>query len=121
MPKLCESCPYYSADDAETACPKCGAALRSYEARPPSGWSGSGLGARLFGAPLGLVVVFVLILAVAWAVGDWMTAAANFGKGSDTAGRIHAGMHISEVGRVLDNGPPPAPSYPRLRDSFPAD
>jgi hypothetical protein len=30
-------------------------------------------------------------------------------------------MHISEVGQVLDSGPRPAPSYPRLRDNFPAD
>jgi hypothetical protein len=118
MPKLCESCAHFS-DDGETICPACGAALRSSEARP-SGWGG-GVGARLFGSPLGLVAVFVVILAVAWAVGDWMTAAANSGKGADTAGRIRAGMHISEVGRVLDDGPPPSPSYPRLRDQFPPD
>jgi hypothetical protein len=30
-------------------------------------------------------------------------------------------MHIAEVGRILDSGPQPAPAYPRLRDSFPAD
>jgi hypothetical protein len=68
-----------------------------------------------------LVGLFVLILAVAWVVGDWVTASTASGKGADTAGRIRAGMHISEVGRVLDSGPPPSPSYPRLRDSFPAD
>jgi hypothetical protein len=42
-------------------------------------------------------------------------------KGSDSSGRIRAGMHISEVGRLLDRGPPPSPSYPRMRDYFPAD
>ncbi len=30
-------------------------------------------------------------------------------------------MHISKVGRILDDGPPPAPSYPRDRDWYPAD
>jgi len=120
MPKLCESCAHFS-DDVATICPACGAALRPNEARPPSGWGGGGVAARLFGSPLGLVVVFVVILAVAWAVGDWMTAAANSGQGADTAGRIRAGMHISEVGRVLDDGPAPRPSYPRPRDWFPAD
>src|SRR6476661_1240247 len=121
MPKLCESCPYCSANDAETMCPACGVPLRSSAPPPAPGWSGSGLGSKLFGSPLGLVGVFVVILAVAWAVGDWVTTASGSGKASDTAGRIRAGMHISEVGQILDNGPPPSPSYPRLRDSFPAD
>ena len=119
MPKLCESCARV-VNDTEIICPGCGAAQRPHEAGRPSSWGG-GVGARLFGSPLGLVVVLVVILAVAWAVGDWMTAAANSGKEADTAGRIRAGMHISEVGRVLDDGPAPKPSYPRPRDWFPAD
>jgi hypothetical protein len=43
------------------------------------------------------------------------------GQAQDSSGRIRVGMHLSEVGRVLDKGPPRSPSYPRMRDYFPPD
>jgi hypothetical protein len=141
MPKVCESCHYYSADSAPTDCPTCGATLR-FTLLPPAGTpdpspaplprrpgaarsplgQGSGvLWEKLIGSPVGLVALFVLISIGLWAVGDWVMKDPGSGKAADSSGRIRVGMHISEVGRLLDRGPPPSPSYPRLRDSFPAD
>jgi hypothetical protein len=74
----------------------------------------------LIGTPVGLVVLAVVALSAAFAYQDW----AELGRGPGTdnpAGRVRVGMHYSEVGRVLDTGPAPKPSYPRMRDWFPAD
>jgi hypothetical protein len=137
MPKLCQFCAYHSVTDTETTCPTCGATLRftllppadpldpSAASLPPDetrsrpGSEGRGPWERLIGSPLVLVGVFFLIVVAVWAVSD--TVMKGSGKGPDTSSRIRVGMHISEVGRILDNGPAPNPSYPRLRDSFPAD
>jgi len=43
------------------------------------------------------------------------------GKRSETAGKICIGMHISEVGKIIDPGPAQTPSYPRTRDFYPPD
>jgi hypothetical protein len=88
-----------------------------------SGYDGRerGLWAWLTGKPLGLVFLFVLVIGGTWVISDWVTEDPGSGKKQDSSGRIRAGMHISEVGRLLDKGPPRKPSYPRMRDWFPAD
>jgi hypothetical protein len=75
----------------------------------------------LIGSPVCLAILFVVGLAGIWAVSDWMMQDSGSGKDSDSSGRIRVGMHLSEVGRLLDRGPAPSPSYPRMRDYFPAD
>jgi hypothetical protein len=75
----------------------------------------------LIATPLGLLALVAVAIIGGWMVNDWVMHDAGSGKKADSSGRIRAGMHISEVGRLLDNGPPPSPSYPRLRDRFPAD
>jgi hypothetical protein len=128
MPKVCEICRSPSAD-AETTCPACGGRLRP--ASPHLGETfarfAGGLCAlweRLLGSPVALVALFVLLAGGLWGLSDWMMTASPGsapGKDQDSSGRIRAGMHVSEVGRILDKGPPPSPSYPRMRDYFPAD
>jgi hypothetical protein len=131
MLKICESCRYHSDRDEETRCPTCGADLRLVlpsGVSTPGRWGESQAGGgyegvwdRVIGSPVGLLVAFVLISLGAWIVGDWVMKDSGPGKGSETAGRIRIGMHISEVGRILDNGPPQTPSYPRTRDFYPPD
>lgn len=74
----------------------------------------------LIGTPVGLVVLAVGALAATFAYHDW--AVRDRGPGGEgLTGRVRVGMHFSDVGRVLDTGPPPRPSYPRMRDNFPSD
>jgi hypothetical protein len=64
---------------------------------------------------------FFLIVVILWIVMDRMAAYSPPIPLRSESSRIKVGMHISEVGKILDSGPQPTPSYPRLRDSFPAD
>lgn len=118
MPKVCAVCRYESPADAETACPACGAPLGAV---PPRSVRGPRDPWERFIAPIALVGVLLLVGVGVWFGGGWLAAALGGGKTHDSSGRIKVGMHISEVGRILDDGPPPSPSYPRMRDYFPAD
>jgi hypothetical protein len=79
-----------------------------------------GLWELLTGTPVGLVVLAVGALAATFAYHDWATRDRGSG-GEGLTGRVRVGMHFSEVGRSLDTGPPPKPSYPRMRQHFPTD
>jgi hypothetical protein len=128
VPKVCDICRYSSAD-ALTTCPSCGGLLRSAAPGPGEAFSrfAGGLGAvweQLLGSPLALVAGFVLLAGVSGVLTDRLLhgpSGPNAGQEQDSSGRIRAGMHLSEVGRILDKGPPRSPSYPRMRDYFPAD
>jgi hypothetical protein len=76
---------------------------------------------RLLESPVGLVVLFVLILVAVWVVSDAVRKEEGASKDPEASSRIRIGMHISEVGRLLDHSLPPSPSYPRMRDYFPPD
>jgi hypothetical protein len=136
MPKTCEPCRFLTPADAEAPCPHCGRPLR-FTLLPPPGepdvlpsrrrvprsgggaWLG-GLWETLIGTPVGLVVLAVVALAGSMAYHDW--ASRDRGPAADAvSGRVRVGMHFSEVGRALDTGPAPRPSYPRMRDRFPSD
>ncbi len=127
MPKVCTIC-RSSADDREISCPACGGALRAATARPGAfGELARGLGLgweHLLGSGVALVVGFVLLAGVSGALSErmlWGSSDPAAGQAQDSSGRIRVGMHLCEVGRVLDKGPPRTPSYPRMRDYFPAD
>jgi hypothetical protein len=126
MPKVCEVCRAPS-DDTEISCPACGGRLRPASARPRGAFSelARGLGwEQLLGSGVALVVGFVLLAGVSGVLCErmlWGPSGPAAGEAQDSSGRIRVGMHFSEVGRVLDKGPPPSPSYPRMRDYFPAD
>ena len=68
-----------------------------------------------------LILLTFAVFGGVWAVSAWLTADSSPGKRQDSSGRIKVGMHISEVGRILDTEPARSPSYPRMRDYFPAD
>jgi hypothetical protein len=141
MSKVCDFCRSTCAADAETTCPAWGtrlcslllpaADLRAPSAAltPPLRWEvrsrlSRGPGApweRWVASPLLYVAIFVLIVAGVWTVSDRVRNESGPGRALESSGRIRVGMHISEVGRLLDRGPPPSPSYPRMRDYFPAD
>jgi hypothetical protein len=125
MLRVCQFCRYTCADFA-AVCPACGAPLppdpappgpQSDEAlTPPASVSADAW--RRLAAPAGLVLLILTIGGGVWAANTLLAAPA---RTQDSTGRIKAGMHIHEIGRILDNGPPPSPSYPRMRDWFPAD
>jgi hypothetical protein len=140
MLTLCESCGCYALGDGEITCPKCGKPLCSeqppaseaadpatgspepYQAETPPqrGW-GRCLVERAAAAPAGIGAAFFLVIVILWIVTDRMAAYSPHTPQFAGSSRIKVGMHMSEVGQVLDSGPQPTPSYPRLRDSFPAD
>jgi hypothetical protein len=79
---------------------------------------------QLLGSPLALVVGFLLLAGVSGVLCDRVlsgSADPSGGQAQDSSGRIRVGMHLCEVGRLLDKGPPRSPSYPRTRDYFPPD
>jgi hypothetical protein len=136
MPKTCESCRYYTADSAEATCPACAKPLRftmlpppdapeaAHTATPRVPRTGAPGGAGVIwelvvNSPVGLIVLMILGLAASFFLYEW--ASRDSGSGKSSGGRIKVGMHFSEVGRILDVEPPPKPSYPRMRDNFPAD
>ena len=104
MPKMCESCRFYTTDSSETTCPVCTAALRSTLLPPawgPELTPGAvpheaprsprlvfGIGAlweSVIGSPIGLVVLCVLGLALSWAIYDWAIARSEPGHSTMAA------------------------------------
>jgi hypothetical protein len=140
MLSLCEACGCYALVETESACPKCGKPLNA-EPMPASEAADPAAGAiepyvgetapprgrlrllveQLAAMPAGVGAAFFFIVVILWIVTDRMAAYTPPTPQSAGSSRIKVGMHISEVGRILDSGPQPSPSYPRLRDSFPAD
>jgi hypothetical protein len=88
--------------------------------RSQRGWQGDGMGSRLLASLLGLVALFILTLAVVWAVSAWMMRDPGSGKDDEHTGRIRVGMHVSEVGKFLNEKMPPQ-KYLELHYNFPAD
>ncbi|HVS38362.1 MAG TPA: hypothetical protein VMS17_22580 [Gemmataceae bacterium] len=127
MLRVCQFC-RSSCDGAEAVCPVCGAPLPlepasaappplrpdGLQPRPPAATESW----RQLAAVVGLGLLILVICGGAWGANALL---AGKGKTEDSAGRIKVGMHISEVGRILDDGPPRSPSYPRERDWYPAD
>jgi hypothetical protein len=122
MPKVCECCGYTWAG-VETSCPVCGAYLGPGRSR--HGRESGDLWESVTGSSIGLAAVFLLLAVGVWAVSGWVVSEVLTGarpaKGEVSSNGIRVGMHLSEVGRLLDRGPAPSPSYPRMRDWFPAD
>jgi hypothetical protein len=88
-------------------------------------WESGDLWEWLVGSPVGLGALLLLLAVGVWAVSGWVVKDVMTGsqpaKGTASSNGIRVGMHISEVGRLLDRGPAPSPSYPRMRDWFPED
>jgi hypothetical protein len=125
---------------AETVCLSCGAPLPAASSAaadspgaffggPPPRWADARLRAgrrsaerweRWLSSPAVIVAAFVVIALGAWAVSDRVRKE-SADRPAEGSGRVRVGMHISEVGRLLDRHPRPGPSYPRMRDWFPAD
>jgi hypothetical protein len=123
MSKVCEYCHYASGNDTDITCAQCGAYLPTLvppTARLRGDWQGDGVGSRLLASPLGLVVLFVLTMAGIWAVSSWIMRDPGPGTDGDSTHRIRVGMHVSEVGRFLNEKLPPQ-KYLELHYNFPAD
>jgi hypothetical protein len=125
MLRICQFC-RYSCNDAASTCRACGAPLPPDPAPPAPRSDRTGFGPappatepwRRLAGLAGAVLLIVTVGGAIWAANGLLAAP---GQTQDSAGRIKVGMHIAEVGRILDQGPPPSPSYPRMRDYFPAD
>jgi len=122
MPKLCEGCGFYSADNAPAACPDCSAALK-FTFLPPAGKAAApikGLATSAedeFGrrkrAAGGSGINWLLVKAIGAAVVTVTIAGVRFyfkqeareeQEAQQTASveRVKPGMHISKAARLLD-------------------
>ncbi len=126
MPKLCEGCGFYSADNAPDKCPSCAAALK-FTFLPPAGRAAAPLAnapadpygdlerkqraarAGLFGVDWRIVqAVCVGLVAVGFmGVRFYLrqeARAARETQQTTAAARIRPGMHISEAARLFHAG-----------------
>jgi hypothetical protein len=120
MPKVCDSCNYYSTDSDPVACPKCGLGLR-FTLLPPQGQQAAPLpnaGPSLqtatsrarrhkegFLEGLGITEInpryiwagfIILVGVVGFAVREYQTA--------ERLEQVKPGMHISQAARIIDSG-----------------
>ncbi|HEX4610829.1 MAG TPA: hypothetical protein VH092_21750 [Urbifossiella sp.] len=148
MPKLCEGCGFYSADNTPAKCPSCDAALK-FTFLPPAGKPAAPVAglptdpygdlerrqraARtgFFGVDWRIVkavcvgLVTVGFMGVRFYLRQEARAereARENGPTSQSAGGVRPGMHISEAARLLDTGSGMhVPGTTRLRDRFSRD
>jgi hypothetical protein len=138
MPKVCEPCGYYSAENTPTACPTCGSGLR-FTLLPPQGQAAAPLPiaeasatsatarARAkkegFLESMGISEINPRYL---WAGFLIVVAAGGFFarsyQTSQALEQVRPGMHISQAARLIDGGD----GYyddrmSRFRDNFAAD
>jgi hypothetical protein len=136
MPKLCEGCGFYTADNDPTKCPSCDGALK-ITFLPPAGKAAAPLqglptdpvrelsrrhraggGSRIH---WGLVKAVCAVVLAAGAAGVrlYLRQEARDEREAQAAavGRIHPGMHISEAARLFDAGS----NMPRWRGSVRRD
>jgi hypothetical protein len=135
MPKVCESCGFYSADNDPTACPTCGKPVR-FTLLPPRGEAAAPLAnaapdagtatARArrqkegFLDGLGIdprIVGFVVMVLIAVAVFALRQQAKK-----ERLEQVRPGMHISEAAKLIDTGKGMNhPKMVRFRDRFAPD
>ena len=122
MPKLCEGCGFYTADNAPAACPDCSAALK-FTFLPPAGKAAEPIKGlptnaveelnRRHRAEGGSRINWLLVKAIGAAVVTVTLAGVRFyfkqeareeQEAQQTASveRIRPGMHISEAARILE-------------------
>lgn len=133
MPKLCEGCGFYTADNAPASCPDCSAALK-FTFLPPAGKAAAPIKGlptnavdelnRRHRAAGGSRINWMLVKAIGAAVITVTVAGVRFylkqeardeREAQQTASveRVRVGMHISEAARLLDAGS----NMPRWRGS----
>src|SRR5262245_12778518 len=129
MPKICESCGFYSEDNAPTACPTCGNPVKLTllaprgQARVPLAESPRPRLRRdqtgftdVLGIDPKLIGIGVLVL-----VGIGMFAFRQYEK-RNRLEKVQPGMHISEAAKLMDTGRGMHhPARVRLRDRFSPD
>jgi hypothetical protein len=143
MPKLCEGCGFYSADNAPSKCPSCDAALK-FTFLAPAGKAAAPLAgaptdpygdltrqqrkarAGVFGVDWRIVKAGVIALVAVAVLGVRFYLRQERREARETAvasaAQVRPGMHISEAARLLDTGPGMHHSKTvRLRDRFAAD
>jgi len=135
MPKVCESCGFYSADNAPTACPTCGRPVK-FTLLPPRGAAAAPLANAAPDANTGtararrqkegfldsmgidprIVGIVVMIL-----IGGALFAFKQYAK-RERLEQIQPGMHISQAVKLIDTGRGTNhPKMVRLRDRFAPD
>jgi hypothetical protein len=124
MPKLCEGCGFYSADNDPTKCPSCDAALK-FTFLPPAGKPAAPIKglptdpvqelARQHRAAGGSRINWMLVKAVCAALVTVTVMGVRFylkmeardereAQQTAAAEKIRPGMHISQAGRLLEAG-----------------
>ena len=135
MPKLCEPCQFYSADNAPTACPTCNKPLR-FTLLPPRGATPEPLAnvapaansatskARRRKEPL--FSGFSINPKVGWSIFCAVLAVIGFAARSyqtrEQLDQVSVGMHISDAAQLIDTGRGTHhPKMVRFRDRFAPD
>jgi hypothetical protein len=137
MPKLCEGCGFYTADNAPSACPDCSAALK-FTFLPPAGKAAAPIKGlptdpvdelnRRHRAAGGSRINWLLVKGIGAALVTVTIAGVRFylrqeareeREAQQTASveRVKPGMHIAEAARLLDAGS----NMPRWRGSIDSD
>jgi hypothetical protein len=135
MPKVCEPCGFYSADNAPTACPTCGKPTK-FTLLPPRGEAPAPLANAAPAADAGtsrarrqkegfldsmgidpkVVGVVVMVL-----VGVGLFAYKQYAK-RERLEQVQPGMHISQAAKLIDTGKGMHhPKMVRFRDRFAPD
>jgi hypothetical protein len=123
--KVCQSCCDTGTDGTCSSC-KAAQELVSKNYVNPSEKS-AGAWSWLTGTPAGLIIGLVLLVIGGGVIIDRVLEDTRAEKGTaktpakTTEGHFPTGIHISELGRLLDKGTPESPSNPQLRYYFPAN
>jgi type II secretory pathway pseudopilin PulG len=135
MPKVCEPCGFYSAENAPTACPQCGTGLK-FTLLPPQGQAATAVAdfgghantattrarrqKESFLDSMGIDPKYIALgaLILVGVVGF----AVRQSQKRERLESVQAGMHISQAAKLLDTGKGTHhPRMVRLRDRFAPD
>jgi hypothetical protein len=136
MPKICEPCGFYSADNAPTACPTCGGAVKLTFLPPPGAAAAplpeaapedTAIRKRNLHPREGFLASLGISRRVLLAIGSVLFGITSFAVRQairqERVDKIRPGMHISEAAKLIDSDTSRHrhPTMVRFRDRFAPD
>jgi len=124
MPKICEPCEFYSADNAVSVCPKCGGPVKMTMLPPrgvtPTPLKTTGNKVNRSGGNLKLIFQIIgIVIPVIVSAGFLMLRVSQRHAQNPQVEQISLGMPISEAAKIIDTGKGMNhPDQVRFRDRF---